>query len=44
MATSAAHYDTHLGPVYSWMLGDLEAAFARGAAANGMVRIVAVEI
>ncbi len=32
MANSATHYDTHLGPVYSWMLGDLDAAFARGAA------------
>ena len=32
MATSATHYKTHLGPVYSWMLGDLEAAFARSAA------------
>ena len=32
MATSATHYETHLGPVYSWMLGDLDAAFARGAA------------
>jgi SAM-dependent methyltransferase len=32
MATSETHYGTHLGPVYSWMLGDLEAAFARGAA------------
>lgn len=31
MATSATHYKTHLGPVYSWMLGDLAAAFARGA-------------
>ena len=31
MATSATHYKTHLGPVYAWMLGDLEAAFARGA-------------
>ena len=31
MATSASHYETHLGPVYSWMLGDLDAAFARGA-------------
>jgi 2-polyprenyl-3-methyl-5-hydroxy-6-metoxy-1,4-benzoquinol methylase len=31
MATSATHYETHLGPVYSWMLGDLDAAFARGA-------------
>jgi 2-polyprenyl-3-methyl-5-hydroxy-6-metoxy-1,4-benzoquinol methylase len=32
MATSETHYKTHLGPVYSWMLGDLDAAFARGAA------------
>lgn len=32
MQTSQAHYQTHLGPVYSWMLGDLNAAFARGAA------------
>ncbi len=32
MATSATHYRTHLGPVYSWMLGDLDAAFARSAA------------
>jgi 2-polyprenyl-3-methyl-5-hydroxy-6-metoxy-1,4-benzoquinol methylase len=31
MATSETHYRTHLGPVYSWMLGDLDAAFARGA-------------
>jgi SAM-dependent methyltransferase len=32
MATSETHYRTHLGPVYSWMLGDLDAAFARCAA------------
>ena len=32
MQSSQLHYDTHLGPVYSWMLGDIEAAFARGAA------------
>jgi 2-polyprenyl-3-methyl-5-hydroxy-6-metoxy-1,4-benzoquinol methylase len=32
MKTSAAHYATHLGPVYSWMLGDIDAAFARSAA------------
>jgi 2-polyprenyl-3-methyl-5-hydroxy-6-metoxy-1,4-benzoquinol methylase len=29
MATSETHYKTLLGPVYSWMLGDLDAAFAR---------------
>ncbi|HMI75287.1 MAG TPA: class I SAM-dependent methyltransferase [Steroidobacteraceae bacterium] len=32
MKTSAAHYATHLGPIYSWMLGDIDAAFARSAA------------
>ena len=32
MPTSAIHYESHLGPVYSWMLGDLDAAFARSAA------------
>ena len=31
MANSETHYRTHLGPVYSWMLGDLDAAFARSA-------------
>ncbi len=31
MQTAAAHYDSHLGPVYSWMLGDMEAALARAA-------------
>jgi SAM-dependent methyltransferase len=29
---SAAHYDTLLGPIYSWMVGDVHAAIARGAA------------
>jgi SAM-dependent methyltransferase len=32
MPTSETHYNTHLGAIYSWMLGDIEAAFARGAA------------
>ena len=32
MATAETHYRTHLGPVYCWMLGDLDAAFARSAA------------
>jgi len=34
MQTAAAlrHYETHLAPVYSWMLGDIDAAFARSAA------------
>jgi hypothetical protein len=34
MATSETHYKTLLGPAYSWMLGDLDAAFARGAAVD----------
>jgi SAM-dependent methyltransferase len=32
MQTSAAHYDAHLGAVYCWMLGDIDAAIARSAA------------
>jgi len=26
------HYETHLAPIYAWMLGDIEAALARSAA------------
>jgi SAM-dependent methyltransferase len=29
MRSATAHYETHLGAVYSWMLGDTDAAFAR---------------
>jgi SAM-dependent methyltransferase len=29
MATTVVHYETHLGPVYTWMIGDLDAAIAR---------------
>jgi len=29
MSTTALHYENHLGPVYTWMVGDLDAAFAR---------------
>ena len=32
MATTADHYDHHLGRVYSWMIGDIEAGLARSAA------------
>jgi SAM-dependent methyltransferase len=32
MQTAATHYEKHLGPIYSWMLGDIDAAFARAAA------------
>jgi predicted TPR repeat methyltransferase len=32
MKSAAAHYDSHLGPVYAWMLGDIDTAFARSAA------------
>jgi 2-polyprenyl-3-methyl-5-hydroxy-6-metoxy-1,4-benzoquinol methylase len=50
MQTSAVHYETHLGAVYSWMLGDIEAAFARSAAEidglplSGMNRGIAVDL
>jgi predicted TPR repeat methyltransferase len=30
--SAKAHYDTLLGPIYSWMLGDIQAAFARSTA------------
>jgi SAM-dependent methyltransferase len=32
MQTAARHYEAHLGPIYSWMVGDLSSALARGAA------------
>lgn len=32
MATASDHYDNHLGRVYSWMVGDIDAALARSAA------------
>jgi 2-polyprenyl-3-methyl-5-hydroxy-6-metoxy-1,4-benzoquinol methylase len=32
MNTASEHYAHHLGPVYSWMVGDLEAASARATA------------
>jgi SAM-dependent methyltransferase len=30
--STQVHYDTLLGPIYSWMLGDIRAAFARSTA------------
>jgi 2-polyprenyl-3-methyl-5-hydroxy-6-metoxy-1,4-benzoquinol methylase len=30
MATVEDHYAQHLGPVYAWMVGDIDAALARG--------------
>src|ERR1700689_3754787 len=32
MASASDHYDSHLGRIYSWMVGDVEAARARSAA------------
>jgi len=32
MKTVEAHYQTHLGPVYAWMLGDRQAALTRSSA------------
>jgi len=29
MRSAQEHYDAHLGPVYAWMVGDIDAAFAR---------------
>lgn len=29
MSTMHDHYASHLGPIYTWMVGDLDAAFAR---------------
>jgi SAM-dependent methyltransferase len=31
MKTAAAHYDSHLGRIYSWMLGDFDTALQRSA-------------
>jgi len=41
MQTAAAmrHYETHLAPIYSWMLGDIDAAFARSAAELDELRL-----
>jgi len=45
MNTMDVHYATHLGPIYAWMVGDLEAALADdgvfAATFSGMVRVVA---
>jgi 2-polyprenyl-3-methyl-5-hydroxy-6-metoxy-1,4-benzoquinol methylase len=30
--STSVHYETLLGPIYSWMLGDTQAAFARSTA------------
>ena len=30
--TARDHYSDHLGPVYTWMLGDIDAALSRSAA------------
>ncbi len=32
MATASDHYDDHLGRIYAWMIGDIEAAMARSTA------------
>lgn len=40
MASSAQHYDQHLGPVYRWMVGDLDAARASSEAEFAALGIV----
>jgi 2-polyprenyl-3-methyl-5-hydroxy-6-metoxy-1,4-benzoquinol methylase len=32
MVSVADHYVKHLGPIYTWMVGDIDAALARSAA------------
>jgi hypothetical protein len=48
METATDHYVKHLGPVYCWMVGDLQAASLRAvseldALAAGMVCVVAIK-
>jgi SAM-dependent methyltransferase len=40
-AATQRHYETHLAPIYSWMLGDMAAAFARSAAELNDLRLPA---
>jgi len=42
-AAATRHYETHLAPIYSWMLGDIDAAFARSDAELDDLRLPAVE-
>src|SRR5271169_5752925 len=42
-AAAMRHYETHLAPIYSWMLGDIDAAFARSDAELDDLRLPAVE-
>ena len=30
ISTVADHYDKHLGPIYTWMVGDIDAVISRG--------------
>jgi SAM-dependent methyltransferase len=40
MASSVKdHYANHLGPVYAWMIGDMDAAFSRSAAELGALSL-----
>ena len=42
-AAATRHYETHLAPIYSWMLGDIDAAFARSDAELDDLRLPAVQ-
>jgi SAM-dependent methyltransferase len=42
MATTSDHYNSHLGRIYSWMVGDIEAALARSAAELDAIGLPAV--
>jgi SAM-dependent methyltransferase len=42
MTTTTAHYATHLGPIYLWMVGDLKTAFERSRAELEELRLPSV--
>ena len=43
MPTVKEHYTNHLGPVYIWMVGGVEAAIKRGAAEIDAINVQAIE-
>jgi len=41
MVTAEAHYENHLGPIYTWMIGDIDAALVRSEAELDALRLPA---
>ena len=39
MKTVKEHYDSHLGPVYSWMVGDIDTAFKHSDAELDIIKL-----